>query len=248
MSGRKIEAYGLSDIGPVRPNNEDVWISIRKYSFFALADGMGGHNAGEVAAKEAIQCLSNAIREITTFDKKSLSSKQFILFLKTAIENANQRVFQLGKEHSSLQGMGTTLCCLYFYGDDAIYAHVGDSRIYRYRNAELKQLTQDHSLLYELISSGQIDAPYSLPCKNIITRAIGTSPKVLPEIASATAQQNDIFFMCTDGLTDFVSEQEMEEILKASLPLKKTVKTLIERAKEKGSHDNITILMIKIKQ
>lgn len=248
MTGRKIESFGLSDIGPVRPNNEDVWLALRKERFFALADGMGGHNAGEIAAKETIQSLSQAVQKISKGGKKSeLSSKEFIEFLQTAIENANQRVFQLGKEDTSLQGMGTTLCCLYLYQDSVIYAHVGDSRIYRYRGGELSQLTEDHSLLSELLSSGQIEKPSAMPFKNVITRAIGTSSKVLPEIASATAKAGDIFFMCSDGLTDFVSVWEMETILGSRMSMKKKVEALIERAKEKGSHDNITLLMIKIK-
>ena len=225
----KIEAYGHSDQGPVRPNNEDVWLSLPTERFFALADGMGGHQAGEVAAKETLNHLTLSIQ-----DKKRPKTPclEFISFLKKAIQSANTHVFEMSLLHEKFKGMGTTLCLLYLHEDGVIYAHVGDSRIYRYRRGELKQLTQDHAL--------------ASPLKNVITRAIGTSKKVLPEIASATAKAGDIFFMCSDGLTDFVSEKEIENILFHSTSLKKIVKKLIEKAKEKGSNDNITILMIKV--
>jgi PPM family protein phosphatase len=246
--GLKVEAFGLSDIGPVRPNNEDAWIALKKHNFFALADGMGGHKAGEVAAKETIQTLSKAVQKISPSKKKNLTSKECITFLQTAIESANQKVFKLGAENRHFQGMGTTLCCLYLYQDSVIYAHVGDSRIYRFRDGELKLLTEDHSLISELMTSGQISDWEALPLKNVITRAIGTSYKVEPEIASVSAQPNDIFLMCTDGLSDFLKEEEIESVLMQPLPLKKMVSHLVQKAIEKGSHDNITSLMIKIKE
>ncbi len=245
MAGHKVEAFGLSDIGPVRPNNEDAWIALTTQRFFALADGMGGHKAGEVAAKETIHTLSSAIRKIK---KKNLSSKECIHLLESAIDTANHNVFQLGNEHEHLQGMGTTLCCLYLYQESVIYAHVGDSRIYRFREGELKLLTEDHSLLSELMTKGQMEDWESFPLKNVITKAIGTTPKVDPEIASVTAQPEDIFVMCTDGLSDYVRLEEMEAVLIQKISLKRKVESLIEKAKEKGSHDNITLLMIKIKK
>ena len=118
------------------------------------------------------------------------------------IDQYNAKIYDLSKEKLSLKGMGTTLCCLYLYEDSVIYAHVGDSRIYRYRNKELKQLTQDHTLFQESYAKSAT--------KHIITRAIGTCNKVEPEISLLTVQQEDLFFMCTDGLSDFVSVQEME--------------------------------------
>lgn len=245
MAAHKMEAFGLSDIGPVRPNNEDAWIALIKHHFFAIADGMGGHKAGEVAAKETIQTLSSAIRKIK---KKDLSSKECIQLLESAIETANHNVFKLGSTHEHLQGMGTTLCCLYLYQESVIYAHVGDSRIYRFREGELKLLTEDHSLLSELMTKGQMEDWESFPLKNVITKAIGTTPKVDPEIASVTAQPEDIFVMCTDGLSDYVRLEEMEAVLIQKISLKRKVEILIEKAKEKGSHDNITLLMIKIRK
>lgn len=241
----KVESYGYSDIGLVRPNNEDFWTSMPRYRFFALADGMGGHNAGEVAAKKTIEFLKKSIKDAIHPQKKAkIPTKDLIYHLKSAIENANDLVFDLGRKKQQLRGMGTTLCCLYLYDDSVIYAHVGDSRIYRFRDSELKQLTEDHSLIQGLQESQAIQPS---PFKHIITRAIGTSSNVEPEISSATLIPGDIFLMCSDGLSDFVPENEMETILQKSNSIRKKTHLLIDTAKQKGSNDNITIVMIKIK-
>lgn len=234
----RVESYGISDIGLVRENNEDVWLSMPRYRFFALADGMGGQNGGEIAAKEAIGELSESIKYRVHPQKKAkLPTRDLIYHLRSAIDQANMRVFSLGNEKKFLKGMGTTLCCLYLYEDSVIYAHVGDSRIYRYRDRELKQLTQDHCLRYDL----------KHPKKHIITRAIGTSTKVEPEIASVTAKKGDVFFMCTDGLSDFVSLADIETLLQRKRSLKYTAKCMIDAAKKRGSGDNITTLFVKIR-
>jgi PPM family protein phosphatase len=226
-----LEIYGFSDIGLVRPNNEDAYLSLPEIRFFALADGMGGHNAGEVAATEALSSLMSSTSKHMT---AKTTSKEFVSILKNAISNANQHVWELGRKHNHFEGMGTTLCILHLMQDSVIYAHLGDSRIYRYRSRELKLLTEDHT-------------QYNFPNRRVLTRAIGTSTNVDPEIASATASGGDIFLLCSDGLTDFVTEQEIEIILKKSRSLKKAVFRLIDTAKEKGSNDNITILMVKIR-
>lgn len=242
---RRIESYGLSDIGLVRPNNEDAFLALKNYRFFALADGMGGHKAGEVAAKLTILAITEEVQKISPARRRALSSKECIAFIQGAIDNANEKVYQLSTENQNLEGMGTTVCCLYFYQESVILAHVGDSRIYRFRDQELKLLTEDHSLVNGALKQGMKEM---LSLKNVITRAVGTSIRVQPEIGSATAKPSDIFLMCTDGLSDFVREEEMEAILMQKSPLKKKAEALIEKAKEKGSHDNITLLIIKIKQ
>lgn len=234
----RLESYGISDIGLVRPNNEDVLLSMPRYRFFALADGMGGHNAGEVAAKETINHLGISIKNLIHPQKKAkIPTKELIYHLRSAIDQVNAKIFSLGSQKHTLKGMGTTLCCLYLYEDSVIYAHVGDSRIYRYRNRELKQLTQDHSLKHSVSRAN----------KHVITRAIGTCTKVEPEIACVTLQSGDVFFLCTDGLSDFVPLPEIEYLLQQKSSLKKKARDMINKAKEKGSSDNITTLFVKIK-
>lgn len=238
----RLRSFGLSDIGVSRPNNEDVWLALPEIGFFALADGMGGHQAGEIAAKEAIENLSTSIKKIQYRDHIEL-----VVELRHAIEKANQWVYRLGQKSDSLNGMGTTLCCLIWSSEAVIYAHVGDSRIYRLRDKKLELLTQDHSLLAKWLKHGKLaeECETPFPYKNVITRAVGTAPKANPEIALSSFLPGDLFFLCTDGLSDVLSLDDMEKILNRSPDLENASKRLIQKAKIKGSSDNITILMIQ---
>lgn len=239
----KFQSFGHSDVGMSRPNNEDIWISLPKDRFFALADGMGGHKAGEIAAQEAIDNLTD------NFPLKNESHPDSMVEqLHRAICRANQWVHRLGKHHKDFNGMGTTLCCLFFHRNSVIYAHVGDSRIYRYRNGNLEKLTEDHSAIEEWrAKTARGDSPSSpQPLKNIITRAIGMDAQVHPEIARSKIEKEDIYFLCSDGLSDFVTERKMEEILSKALSLEETVKSFIQTAKENESNDNITVVMVQI--
>ncbi len=240
----KFESFGLSDIGPVRPNNEDVWAAKPEIGFFALADGMGGHQAGETAAKETIDSLTNKIAQIIRAEH---SSDSIARRLKEAIELSNQWVYRMSREYRAFAGMGTTLCCLCWTQEAVIYAHVGDSRVYRLRKDRLERLTEDHSLLAKWEAMGkkaqECETPY--PYKNVITRAIGTQPKANPEVAISPYEPGDLYFLCSDGLTDVLSDEEIKEILLQSPSLEKAAIELIQMAKIKGSHDNITVLMIQ---
>lgn len=238
-------SFGYSDIGPSRNNNEDLYIELPEKGYFALADGMGGHLAGEVAAEIAIQEIAEEfIQKINPQN----SIKQTILNLRDAILHVNKKIYTYGRENRTHRGMGTTICCLYLLEDSAVFAHVGDSRIYRYRNNHLRKLTDDHSLVFELQSIGHLekDEPISHPYKNIITKALGTSRRVEPEISSTTALPGDIFLLCSDGLSDFVSDEVILDAIKSSDSIEKTTQNLIEIAKQNKSNDNITVLMIKI--
>jgi serine/threonine protein phosphatase PrpC len=225
-----IESYGISDIGLSRANNEDVWAELPDCNFYVLADGMGGHQAGEVAAKEAVMEMCDAID--TLFAKKEpLSQSGVIAGLHRGIIAANTWVRTLAKQHPELSGMGTTLCCFCLFEETLIYAHVGDSRIYRFRK-KLTCLTADHSVRQEN--------------KSMLTQAIGTSSLLGPEIATAPVVIGDIYFLCSDGLTDYVADDEIETILQKSTSLKDAAIELVETAKAAGGNDNITILMIKL--
>jgi serine/threonine protein phosphatase PrpC len=241
----RLKFFGLSDIGLVRPNNEDVWTALPDIGFFALADGMGGHLSGEVAAKEAIEHLSNIFGSNplpSPFCSKKMSEQ-----MRESIESANQWVYRMSKKKSTLAGMGTTLCCLHWTPHAVIYAHVGDSRIYRLRNGKLDLLTQDHSLFAKWLAMGkraqECGTPY--PYKNVITRAIGTHPRSNPEIASCPYEPNDLFILCTDGLTDVLSNEDIKKIIDRSTDLSIAAERLIQKAKIMGSNDNITVLMIQ---
>jgi protein phosphatase len=172
---------------------------------------------------------------------------EVMIELRCAIEKANQLVYRMGQDSQTLSGMGTTLCCIIWTHEAVVYAHVGDSRIYRFRNQKLHLLTQDHSLLAKWLATGKLaeecETPY--PYKNVITRAVGTSSRAKPEIAVTAYEPGDLYFLCTDGLSDVLSIQEMEQIINRCKDLPTTCKQLIEQAKIKGSCDNITLLMVQ---
>jgi protein phosphatase len=238
----RLQSFGLSDIGPSRQNNEDVWTAFNDIGFFAIADGMGGHKAGEVAASEAIEHLSTLAKKLQTTNILQLTRD-----LRKAIEETNRWVYRLGQGSSLLTGMGTTLCCLIWTSEAIVYAHVGDSRIYRLRNQKLELLTQDHSLFARWLATGKLaeECETPFPYKNVITRAVGTSSKVEPEVAVAAHEIGDLYLLCTDGLSDVLTLEDIESALNRSTSLENTAHELIRRAKIKGSADNMTLLMIQ---
>lgn len=246
----KLSSYGLSDIGLVRSNNEDVWSYLDESGFFALADGMGGHNAGEVAAKEAVRFVCSSVEELFVSSEKEWNIFDLCSFTKLCIENANSWVHHLGKKRKEYSGMGTTLCTLLFHEHSLIYGHVGDSRIYRFRQGQLDQLTIDHSLKNELISQGKFyESPNKpFPYKNVLTRAIGTHGDVEAEIHIAPVNVDDLYLMCSDGLTDCVTDQEISSILRQSKDPKDITLELIELAKKNGGNDNITIVSVHVNE
>ncbi len=225
-----IESYGISDIGLSRANNEDVFAELPEYHFYVLADGMGGHRAGEVAAKEAVLQLCDAVDTLFSEEKKP-TPQQAIAGLKLGLAEANHWVYTLSRNHPELSGMGTTLCCFLLLDQLLIYAHVGDSRIYRFRK-KIERLTQDHSFRQ----------PQTF--KSMLLRAIGTTATVEPDVETLHVEEGDIYFLCSDGLTDYVSDAEIEKALKKFTNIKEACLELVEAAKTAGGNDNITILMI----
>lgn len=246
----KVHSVGLSDIGLVRQNNEDDWFQDTKKKFYAIADGMGGHQAGEIASHEALKSLHHSISTNQELFDESTGIDEARKIIMEAIEECNAHVYHLGRKDFELRGMGTTLCCLFFHPKGLIYAHVGDSRIYRMRNKKLQQLTKDHSLLRELIDLGQIDDHQigGFAHKNIITKAIGPDSKIQPSVRISDAQSQDLFLLCTDGLSDLVTLNEIESILNKKSSLKKMGQELIQAAKDKGGHDNITVVLVKVQE
>ena len=241
-------SFGISDIGHVRDKNEDVWKSLPSHFFFVVADGMGGHKAGEIAAKEAVENLSESItRLFSRPERENTETDHIIGHLYYAIQDANYWVKDLAEKDKDLAGMGTTICCFLVHKDKLVYAHVGDSRIYRF-NQNLSQLSEDHSLKNHLLKKGKLtkENMERYPYKNRITRAIGTQAQVIPDIDYIDAEVGDIFFLCSDGLTDHLSNDEIHSILASSPCVESASKQLVQQAKSKGGRDNITVLMIKI--
>lgn len=241
-----IESFGISDIGLSRINNEDVWKELSEDYFYVLADGMGGHLAGDVAAKESVLQLCDSMERFFR-QHPSPGIEATKQHLKKAFQETNQWIRNLAAKHVDFSGMGTTLCCFLVLQDTLIYGHIGDSRIYRFRN-HLERLTTDHSLKEELLLKGRLNEATAshFPQKNILTRALGISAVIHPDISHTATKPNDIYFLCSDGLHDPLSEREMEGIIRQSAHIKEASIRLIEAAKNAGGSDNITILMIKI--
>jgi protein phosphatase len=228
-----LEYFGISDIGRVRTNNEDVWSVVPGKQFFILADGMGGHQAGEVAASFAVENMCTSIEALSSPDVEEVCQ-----FMRAAIDKANTKVYEESRQHIEYTGMGTTLCCFIILEKCLVYGHVGDSRLYRFRK-RLVQLTEDHSLR-------QTVGEDNSHCRNMITRAIGTQFFVLPDIGVIPLQSKDLYMLCSDGLTDYVDKAQIAGVFSTANSLEEMGKTLVKLALEKGGNDNITLLLVRI--
>lgn len=250
----KLSCYGLSDIGAARHNNEDACMLNQEYGLFVLADGMGGHNAGEIASKETVHFIT---RSFETFLEENGEYEDIFSvrdFTRLTLENANSWVHHLSKKNKGLEGMGTTICTLLFFEKSVVYSHVGDSRIYLIREGEMTQLTADHSLKNQLVASNALkvggDSSQSAhePYKNILTKAVGTGAELEVQVQVDPVRDNDIYLLCSDGLSDPLTEEEMLQVIYEHEHCKKTaVEKLIARAIQKGGKDNITAVLVQAK-
>lgn len=240
-----VNACGMTNVGLIRENNEDYWGIAEKERFYVLADGMGGHRAGEVAARELVTELCRYASE--EFDAEQ-SIEDAASSLMEAIEKSNRKIFEMGSSSQALKGMGTTLCCLYFHPKGVIWAHVGDSRIYLLRKHRLSQLTKDHSLVSDMMESGQLDEndASTYQYKNILTKAVGTDLFLEPTLEIDDYKDGDRYLLCSDGLSDLLLKREMEEIMNRNIHVKECCKELIKAALEKGGIDNVTVLVVEV--
>ena len=228
-------ATGLSHPGRRRRRNEDSWVC--DPPLFAVADGMGGARGGEIASKLAASALgSDALG----------SGEERVVAL---IQEANRRVYERGAEDSSASGMGTTITVALVEDGAVAFGHVGDSRAYLVRKGEIEQLTDDHSLVAELVRSGKLspEEAETHPQRSVITRALGTDPDVDVDTFSVPAQPGDIFMICSDGLTSMVGDETILEVLgRRHDNLEAAAKELVENANRSGGEDNITVVFFEI--
>ena len=216
---------------------------VPEIDFFALADGMGGHKAGEVASKEAITFITYAVEEMLLTQETPWSADEMVDHLRVIYEDTNSWVYSLARTSSDRKGMGTTLCSLLFYQGMLFFGNVGDSRIYRLREGTLTQLSFDHSLHNKLMLEGR-ESEIEKNSKNVLTMAIGTSLEIQPQIEVASPLSSDVYLLCSDGLSDYVQDSSIEEILKGSGDLSAKASSLIEEAKAQGSSDNISVVLV----
>ena len=246
-----VEMYAMTDVGRKRNHNEDCVGTGLSNSFAILADGMGGHNAGEVASALAVDIISQQLKErLPTLAPAEIDEETGLagesVLIREAIKAANNAIFQMARQRAECRGMGTTVLAATFYANRISVAHVGDSRMYRFRGDTLSHVTEDHSLLRENIRRGLIsesDARNSR-IKNIVTRALGLEPDVEAELVEYTVQAGDIYLMCSDGLTDVVEDEDIRQTLLAGRNnLRKTCRKLIDLANAAGGPDNISVIL-----
>lgn len=242
-----LEAYSVTDIGRKRQLNQDYVFSSAKPmgnmpNLFIVADGMGGHNAGDYASKCTVETVVGEIRN--SFEKNPT------IIVKKAIETANGRIRELAASDENLFGMGTTLVVATVIGKYLQVANVGDSRLYLVGKQGIRQITRDHSLVEEMIRLGGLSREDARkhPDKNIITRAIGAKDEVEPEFFTEELEPGDIILMCSDGLSNMLEDKEIEKIVQNEEPaeMKEKAEALINAANNNGGKDNIAVVLVKI--
>ncbi len=253
----KIAYQAVTDVGKKRKGNEDSLFLNPDQKLFVVADGMGGHAAGEVASKVAVDsinefvCLTGGDEEITwpfgLDENISYDGNR----LKTAIRHANRKVLEATREKSEYEGMATTVAAVLVDGDVANIGHVGDSRIYLFSEGQLTQLTSDHSWINEQIESGVISAEQarSHPLRNVVTRALGGKPDLVVDIQTRRMKAGDVLLICSDGLTGMVPDEDIVRVLEeANGDVEKGATDLVAEANARGGEDNITVVLLKFEE
>ena len=241
-----IKAYAKSDIGKVREINQDSFYisdSLDQVQLYMLADGMGGYNGGEIASKLAIQSAKSYIEN--NFKDIEKDRESILQLVGSSMEYANMVVYEKSKENKELEGMGTTLEICLIYNNKVYIGHVGDSRIYRIRKEFMRKLTQDHSYVQKLVKDGTITKEEAMhhPQKNMLMKALVCNAFVEPDVMVKGFLKEDILIMCSDGLTNLVSQEEIFK--EAKKDIEQAPKELVDKANNNGGYDNITVVVIK---
>ena len=242
-----LKAFAVSDVGRRRESNEDSFLMEQGHGLFAVADGMGGHAAGEIASRLAIETLKEALQRDAP-DRSVANADDASTWLRDAVVEANRRIWESIRLHEERRGMGTTVVVLLRTGDDAVIGHVGDSRIYLLRGGTLHRMTSDHSWVNEQVKLGLLsdDEAQRHPMRNIVTRALGSRPEVIVDLVTAGVLPGDVFVLCSDGLNTMLSDDEIREILEAHREDPEAAGTsLVDAANQRGGEDNVTVVVIR---
>lgn len=236
--------YAITDIGRKRELNEDyIYTSGQPIgalpNLFIVADGMGGHKAGDYASMHTVDRFVEVIRELG--EEHGVQDA-----INEAVTAANAYIYQRSRENSNLSGMGTTLVLASCIGNEAIVANIGDSRLYLVNDA-MTQITRDHSLVEEMVTLGGIDREMARnhPDKNIITRAVGVKEKVAADFFEVDLTKGDKLLLCSDGLTNMLRDEEIYQIIQDNKELEQAAKALIDAANENGGRDNIAVVLVE---
>lgn len=240
-----MESFARTDIGVKRQVNQDYIFcaenSVGTFpNLFIVADGMGGHKAGDYASKTCVDCVVNSIKNSTL--------KTPISVMEEAINRANEQIFREAKNNSDYEGMGTTFVSAVIIDDTLYAANIGDSRLYVINDADIRQVTQDHSLVEEMIRNGEIERKEARlhPNKNIITRALGTTQAVTADYFEVELKKGDIILMCSDGLSNMMEDEDIMYVVRRYAQVDTAANKLVEKANDCGGKDNISIILIRI--
>jgi serine/threonine protein phosphatase PrpC len=239
----KLKVSGKTDVGMIRSGNEDSFQVDEERRVFIVADGMGGHAAGEVASEMAVQIVMREIKDVS-----DLSDGSATKMLGEALKLANRAIHDRTITEVDKQGMGTTASVLMLQGSRYLIGQVGDSRVYLLRDGALKQVTKDHSYVQEQVDLGNLtpeQARYH-PYSNVITRCVGASPEVEPDVYTGEARTGDIFLVASDGLTGMVDDRRLAQLLMSRAEPERKVQSLIAEANGRGGLDNITAIVVQV--
>jgi serine/threonine protein phosphatase PrpC len=248
-----VQAFGLTHVGRQRQHNEDAFLVEGEAKLFLVADGMGGHAAGEIASRIAVDSINEFIVHTKeddgtwphAYDEHFSRSTNRLM---AAVRMANSRVLEAMRKDARLRGMGTTVvACLADEGTVSV-AHVGDSRAYLIRGGQLSRITNDHSWVFEQVQAGMLTEAEAEkhPLRNVITRALGGALQVTPDASEIAAQPGDVFLLCSDGLTGMVPESEILRLVTTNDgDIEKACQQLIDAANERGGLDNVTAVLVK---
>jgi serine/threonine protein phosphatase PrpC len=243
-----LQMVGLTDPGRVRNQNEDSIAQVPEAGLVVVADGMGGHQAGEVASKLAVDVITRHIigtlAEAGTTGNGTFESKM----IGDAIQLANRAIYELARQQPEYAGMGSTVVVTVFHGGKLWVGHVGDSRLYRFRGGLLEQITMDHSVVQELVSRGLVTAEEARLSvnKNLVTRALGVDAAVVPDVGEQTLNDEDIYLLCSDGLNDVLADGDIEMMLiEYGRNLEAAARRMVDIANERGGPDNISVILVR---
>ena len=254
MSALRISSEALTDVGRKRKGNEDAHSVDAGHKLYVVADGMGGHAAGEVASRIAVDSIGEFV--VLTAGNEEITwpfgLDETISYdgnrLKTAIRQANRKVLEATRENAELEGMATTVAAVLVDGDIANIAHVGDSRIYKWAEGEMTLLTSDHSWVNEQIQTGVIspEQARSHPLRNVVTRALGGRADLLVDIQALPVKSGEVLLLCSDGLTTMLPDEDIVAVLERSAgDISTAARDLVDEANERGGEDNITVVLMK---
>jgi protein phosphatase len=249
----EIKAHGLTHVGKQRQHNEDAYLVADEAKLYLVADGMGGHAAGEIASRIAVDSISEFILHTKeddgtwphAYDEQFKRSTNRLM---AAVRLANTRVLEAMRKDARLRGMGTTVVACLADDDTMSVAHVGDSRAYLVRDGRLSRLTNDHSWVFEQVQAGMLteEEAEKHPLRNVITRALGGALQVSPDASEVASKPGDVYLLCSDGLTGMLPEEEILRVVNEnSDDLERACQELIDRANERGGLDNVTAILVK---